>query len=162
MQEDLEAMLREAVQRAMHIPDEVVEQAYHRALELYQSGNYEQAAVDLRCVVDEDPKYAPAYLYLAAALIQSGNSQEGATVYQQFLQLPTQLTLQFKDKLIPALGSFGNALTALADVNATLSELSTGLLKIVREQIQRDLGGPSSHTDFPPLPSDDAPRIGHI
>lgn len=75
-----------AAQSAGSAPSQAVSQQFHRALELAQHGDPQQAMTIVQQVLDADPRYAPALKLKGMLLQDSGHSAEAGAAFEEGLK----------------------------------------------------------------------------
>lgn len=63
------------------------EDYFNSAVELYNSGNYEEAASYFKYITDSDPNNASAWQYLGSSYYSLGNYQEAVSAYENYVNI---------------------------------------------------------------------------
>jgi tetratricopeptide (TPR) repeat protein len=82
----LNALCAVAAQVAGNVPSPAVSQQFHRALELAQHGDSQQAMAIVQQVLDTDPRYAPALKLKGMLLQDAGHSAEAGATFEEGLK----------------------------------------------------------------------------
>jgi tetratricopeptide (TPR) repeat protein len=86
-----------AAQNVASIPSPAISQQFHRALELAQHGDPQQAMVIVQQVLDADPRYAPALKLKGMLLQDGGHSAEAGAAFEEGLKYaPNDADLLFE------------------------------------------------------------------
>jgi Flp pilus assembly protein TadD len=84
------SLARIEFEAALALDPDQPEARYNLATLLYQQGEVERAAAELRRVVQQDPWFADAHYNLATTLEKLGGKRQAAEHLRRFLDLETQ------------------------------------------------------------------------